>query len=195
MKSVKQNNFTYAVVIWIVAVFVISATYIEQRDIAEAQPTETVETEDIVLVQKLIETKPETVENSRVPYAVHDMAMINISDEDRGLLALVVYHEARGEPFAGQVAVVEVVLNRLLSQRFPDTIYEVIYQKDPLQFACSPILKTSSISEPGCIAVALDAIDAVLYEGVSALEEPYLFFSTGKPKTNNYQQIGNHYFY
>ena len=45
------------------------------------------------------------------------------------LLARVVYGEARGEPYSGQVAVAAVVLNRVKSSSFPNTIAGVIYQK------------------------------------------------------------------
>ena len=44
------------------------------------------------------------------------------------LLARVVYGEARGEPYTGQVAVAAVVLNRVKSSKFPNTISGVIYQ-------------------------------------------------------------------
>jgi len=44
-------------------------------------------------------------------------------------LALNVYHEARGEPAAGQFAVAKVTLNRVASSRYPNTICEVVYQK------------------------------------------------------------------
>ena len=44
------------------------------------------------------------------------------------LLARLVYGEARGEPYAGQVAVAAVVLNRVKSSSFPNTIAGVIYQ-------------------------------------------------------------------
>jgi len=44
------------------------------------------------------------------------------------LLARVVYSEARGEPYKGQVAVAAVVMNRLKSNQFPDTISGVIFQ-------------------------------------------------------------------
>ena len=44
-------------------------------------------------------------------------------------LALNIYHEARGEPTAGQNAVAEVTLNRVASPRYPNTICEVVYQK------------------------------------------------------------------
>ena len=45
-------------------------------------------------------------------------------------LALNIYHEARGEPKAGQYAVAEVTMNRVASTRYPNTICEVVYQKN-----------------------------------------------------------------
>lgn len=44
-------------------------------------------------------------------------------------LARNVYHEARGEPIAGQYAVAEVTMNRVASRLFPDTVCEVVYEK------------------------------------------------------------------
>lgn len=49
--------------------------------------------------------------------------------EDVELLARVIYAEARGEDFEGQVAVGAVVLNRLEDSRFPKTVHSVIYQQ------------------------------------------------------------------
>lgn len=45
------------------------------------------------------------------------------------LLARVIYGEARGEPYTGQVAVGAVVLNRVRNSSFPNTISGVVYQK------------------------------------------------------------------
>ena len=45
------------------------------------------------------------------------------------LLAKLIHAEARGEPYQGQVAVGAVVLNRVKSSSFPNTISGVIYQK------------------------------------------------------------------
>ena len=44
------------------------------------------------------------------------------------LLARVIYGEARGEPYTGQVAVGAVVMNRVKSSSFPNTISGVVYQ-------------------------------------------------------------------
>lgn len=52
----------------------------------------------------------------------------NISQADIQLLAKLVYGEARGESFTGQVAVASVVLNRVDSNEFPSTIKNVIFQ-------------------------------------------------------------------
>lgn len=50
------------------------------------------------------------------------------SSSNVNLLARLVYGEARGEPYTGQVAVAAVVLNRVKSSSFPNTISGVIYQ-------------------------------------------------------------------
>ena len=50
------------------------------------------------------------------------------SSTELNLLARVVYGEARGEPYTGQVAVAAVVLNRVKSSSFPNTIAGVVYQ-------------------------------------------------------------------
>ena len=52
----------------------------------------------------------------------------SFSSADITLLAKCVYAEARGEPYTGQVAVAAVVLNRVKSASFPNTISGVVYQ-------------------------------------------------------------------
>lgn len=51
------------------------------------------------------------------------------SDADINLLARLIYGEARGESYVGQVAVGAVVLNRIKSASFPNTMSGVIYQR------------------------------------------------------------------
>ena len=52
----------------------------------------------------------------------------NVSSSNLNLLSRLVYGEARGESYTGQVAVAAVVLNRVKSSKFPNTISGVIYQ-------------------------------------------------------------------
>ena len=51
------------------------------------------------------------------------------NSNDLNLLSRLVYGEARGEPYTGQVAVAAVVLNRVKNSSFPNTVAGVIYQK------------------------------------------------------------------
>ncbi|AGB40948.1 cell wall hydrolyses involved in spore germination [Halobacteroides halobius DSM 5150] len=53
----------------------------------------------------------------------------NYSQDKVYWLAKAVNAEARGEPYLGQVAVAAVILNRVASSQFPNTIYSVIYQQ------------------------------------------------------------------
>jgi N-acetylmuramoyl-L-alanine amidase len=71
-------------------------------------------------------------------FADRDEQQAAVQDEDaRNVMCLArnIYHEARGEPLAGQYAVAEVTMNRKASRRFPRTLCEVVYQKnwDPLR--------------------------------------------------------------
>lgn len=52
----------------------------------------------------------------------------NLSSSDLNLLSRLIHAEARGEPYTGQVAVGAVVLNRVKSSSFPNSIAGVIYQ-------------------------------------------------------------------
>ena len=54
----------------------------------------------------------------------------NYTSSDLYLLAKCIYAEARGESYTGQVAVGAVILNRVASSQFPNTISGVIYQKN-----------------------------------------------------------------
>ncbi|MGE6755404.1 cell wall hydrolase [Rossellomorea sp. NPDC071047] len=62
-----------------------------------------------------------------------------VTVEDRELLAKLVHAEAKGEPYAGKVAVATVVLNRVDSTEFPGSIKEVIYQVANGHYAFSPV--------------------------------------------------------
>ncbi|MDD3206335.1 MAG: cell wall hydrolase [Lachnospiraceae bacterium] len=61
--------------------------------------------------------------------AKRDISQVTFSETDRTMLATIIYCEAGGEPYAGKLAVGAVVVNRLLSSVYPDTITGVIYQR------------------------------------------------------------------
>ena len=76
---------------------------------------------------------------------------------DHRLLAKLVYAEARGEPYKGQVAVAAVVLNRVASSSFPNTVSGVIYQSGA--FTCVNNGSINNTPDSNCIRAALDALN------------------------------------
>lgn len=64
-----------------------------------------------------------------VYYLAQDAIASQRLSTDIECLAMNIYHEARGEPIAGQYAVAEVTLNRTHSRNFPSSVCQVVYQK------------------------------------------------------------------
>lgn len=75
-------------------------------------------------------TGPETLAALGLPTGASTPATSggNTNNSDLNLLAHLIYGEARGESYIGQVAVAAVILNRTRDDRFPKTISGVIYQ-------------------------------------------------------------------
>ena len=57
-----------------------------------------------------------------------DISDISFEEGDRYLLANLIYCEAGGEPYDGQLAAASVVINRVRSSVYPNTVVGVIYQ-------------------------------------------------------------------
>ena len=71
-------------------------------------------------------TKPNTISTSK-------NVKISLTDNEIDLLSRLVRAEAETEPFEGKIAVACVVLNRVESSKFPNTIREVIYARGQFQ--------------------------------------------------------------
>jgi N-acetylmuramoyl-L-alanine amidase len=71
---------------------------------------------------KLAQLKAAEVQNSPVTAEMRDKQL--------DCLAKNIYHEAKGEPFEGKVAVAQVTINRAASGQFPSDICKVVYQKN-----------------------------------------------------------------
>lgn len=79
------------------------------------------------------------------------------SSSDLNLLARVVHGEARGEPYKGKVAVAAVVLNRVESSSFPNTIAGVVYQSGAFSAVSDGQINLTPDSES--IRAAQDALN------------------------------------
>ncbi|MBR2132666.1 MAG: cell wall hydrolase [Oscillospiraceae bacterium] len=111
---------------------------------------------------------------------------IGITPAERELLASIVWLEARGECFSGQQAVVEVILNRVHDENFPDSVAGVIYQSG--QFESAAMVHTA---DPG--EVQYMAIDQAL-SGPNVLPEGVVFFSAQAQNSKVWGNIGGHTF-
>ncbi len=111
---------------------------------------------------------------------------IQLTYEERQLLARVVWVESRGECDEGQQAVAEVVLNRMASEDFGNTLNDVIYAEG--QFRSVPFLDDA---EP--YQAQYDAIERAIY-GPYVLPEDVMHFATFRTNDNVWGQIGGHIF-
>lgn len=84
-------------------------------------------------------------------------ASASIISADHRLLSKLVYAEARGESYKGQVAVAAVVLNRVASASFPNTISGVIYQTGA--FSCVSNGSINNTPDATAIRAARDALN------------------------------------
>lgn len=83
-------------------------------------------------------------------------AQTSTLDRDAALLARVISAEARGEPYAGQVAVGAVILNRVEHPSFPNTLAGVVYQ--PGAFSC---MDDGQIDQPVTESARRAALEAL----------------------------------
>ena len=117
------------------------------------------------------------------------IGIITLTPEETELLARIVWLESQGEPVEGQQAVVEVVFNRMRSEVYPDTLYEVLSQKNPVQF-CS--FKNRNRANP--TQKEYESIKQVLDGKTRLLRDDTMYFSTF-PLTEHVEvKIGGHYF-
>lgn len=112
-----------------------------------------------------------------------------ITAEERELIARIVYLESNNQPFAGQQAVAEVILNRRAAGNFQDTIAEIIYADNPVQF-------TTAAGVPYCTPTDENyaAVDAAM-SGEPVFESyDVVYFNDIPENTYIAAKIGDHYF-
>lgn len=95
-------------------------------------------------------------------------------------LSRIIHAEAQGEMCIGKVAVGNVVLNRVVSDKFPNTIYGVIFDKQYGHTQFSPVLDGSIYNTPNkdSVKAAIEALD-----GARPAEEA-LYFLNPRKATN-----------
>lgn len=112
-----------------------------------------------------------------------------ISLDDFELMGKTVFAEAKTEEFAGQVAVAEIILNRVESENFPDTVQEVIKQDGAFSSRGNGSVEAAPFDDE-CLEAVQDAVNERIFpDSVVYFREGH-FHSFGTP----YTVIGHHYF-
>ncbi|CAI6082036.1 hypothetical protein PAECIP112173_03414 [Paenibacillus sp. JJ-100] len=144
--------------------------------------------------QKLYFTRTELLNQEDAKLATWSYS---VSDKELLLLQKIVMAEAEGEPYKGKVAVANVVLNRLRSANFPDTIYKVIHQKSQFSPVANGRLKRVTPNED-----SVKAVNAALNGQKEVSDDTYYFLSltladdlTVARTKKEVKTIGHHTFY
>ncbi|MDZ7548408.1 cell wall hydrolase, partial [Clostridium perfringens] len=126
----------------------------------------------------------------------HNDNQIYLTQDDLNLMAKIVYAESKGEPYEGKVAVAAVILNRVLSPGFPNSIRDVILQ--PNAFSCVVNGEISVTPTEECYNAVYEAI-----KGNDPTNEALFFYNPsiatcswmqGVEKTDS-KAIGQHLFF
>lgn len=146
--------------------------------------------QDIAALQKQYE---EELERSRQAARSQwrDISEVTFEESDRKLLANIIYCEAGGEPYEGQVAVGAVVINRVLSSCYPNTVVGVIYQNkqfSPVGSGRLALALANDSATPKCYQAADEAMRGVTNVGQC------VYFRTPIPGLEGIR-IGGHIFY
>ncbi len=131
---------------------------------------------------------------------------VEVSDKELWCLSTAIYFEARGESYRGQVAVAQVVLNRVKDHRYPDTICGVVYQNQhrrnscQFSFACDGIPESindaTSWAQAQDIARRYTSGELYLTEVGDATHYHATYVRPAwAPRMNKVTQIGLHVFY
>lgn len=123
--------------------------------------------------------------------AKRDISEVVFEEGDRYLLANLIYCEAGGEPYEGKLAVGAVVINRLLSSVYPDTVVGVIYQRNqfsPVRSGRLDLALANNRATESCYRAADEAMSGVTNVGGCVYFRTPIPGLTGIP-------IGGHIFY
>ena len=133
------------------------------------------------------ETEAPIVEETEAPMEETEAPSVNASSSDLDLLAAIIYCEAGNQSMEGKIAVGQVVMNRVASPSFANTIHDVIYEAGQFTPAMTGWLDQVIGSAPqDCYDAATAALNGEGSVGGA------LYFNTGSGQGI---QIGDHQFY
>ena len=128
---------------------------ITQSEMIKAEVAEAVAQLDIQTGEENVETEVPAEETELEPEVVEEEKedILKLEYNDYNVLLKIVEAEAGGEDLTGKIMVANVILNRVNSDRFPNTITEVVYQKSQFSPISDGRINTVSISQETLTAV------------------------------------------
>ncbi len=94
---------------------------------------------------------------------------IKATKEDIACLALNIYHEARGEPVLGQIAVAQVTVNRALDPRFRGSLCKVVYSPKQFSWTNKSVKVTDAKAYSQAVYIAHGVVSGTIWlEGFTA---------------------------
>lgn len=128
--------------------------------------------------------------------AIVNRTPLNLSDEDLYLMAAVVYMEARGESYEGQLAVANVIINRMLDGYWGETVSDIVYYNNAFSGVKKGLLDKALVKVANNEECKKAAVEAAA--GHNNIGDFKYFITTAKAKYDKYIKyhiIGNHCFY
>ena len=128
---------------------------ITQSEMIKAEVAEAVAQAGIQTGEENVETEVPAEETELEPEVVEEEEtdILNLEYNDYNVLLKIVEAEAGGENLTGKIMVANVILNRVNSDRFPNTVTEVVYQKSQFSPTIDGRINTVSISQETLTAV------------------------------------------
>ncbi len=181
-------------IIWMVLLIIISSfciatspiTISENDKITDKVTIEIIKTE--VVEEVSFSPKEEVVVQEPAPQDIACEIDMDISNDDIELIALVTMAEAEGECEEGKRLVIDTILNRVDSDSFPDTVYEVVYQPNQFSSMWNGRVDRCYIDDYICQLVTEELCNRKNYDVIFFTADRYGKY--GAPMF----QIGNHYF-
>lgn len=104
--------------------------------------------------------------------AAPDTMTCNRNQSSFNCLVCNCYHETRGEPMEGKIAVAKTVLSRKESDEFPDTVCGVVYQPSQFSWTADSYknnISASKLEDKEALQDCREAIDLSINEGANGL--------------------------
>lgn len=202
MRRKRQGNLVTAGLVLCVAVLGLLAVFMDFDEVSTAQDAPAEET--LVIAPWGADSLADTISPGEqppvlsvegtaqpTPELVQRYSSVAMTADERLELAGIIQLEAGNQCAEGQQAVAEVVLNRVISPEFPNTVHDVLHQDEDTPRPQFSTIGNLALADPA--AAQYEAIDAALY-GPSILPEDVVFFSRNGENDRVWGKIQDHVF-